>query len=45
MVIHPPTLFLGFASMIVPFAYATGALGPSDTKNGSMQHFLGLYLP
>lgn len=22
MVIHPPTLFLGFASMIVPFAYA-----------------------
>ena len=26
MVIHPPTLFLGFASMIVPFAYATGAL-------------------
>ncbi|HKG06943.1 MAG TPA: cytochrome c biogenesis protein CcsA [Pedobacter sp.] len=22
MVIHPPTLFLGFASMVVPFAYA-----------------------
>ncbi|MEN5235713.1 heme lyase CcmF/NrfE family subunit [Sphingobacterium faecium] len=26
MVIHPPTLFLGFASMVVPFAYAAGAL-------------------
>lgn len=26
MVIHPPTLFLGFASMIVPFAYAITAL-------------------
>jgi cytochrome c-type biogenesis protein CcmF len=22
MIIHPPTLFLGFASLIVPFAYA-----------------------
>ncbi len=26
MVIHPPALFLGFASMIVPFAYAVGGL-------------------
>ena len=26
MVIHPPTLFLGFASMIVPFAFAIGGL-------------------
>lgn len=26
MVIHPPTLFLGFASMVVPFAYAITAL-------------------
>ncbi|HLS96081.1 MAG TPA: cytochrome c biogenesis protein CcsA [Sphingobacterium sp.] len=26
MVIHPPTLFLGFASMIVPFAYAGAGL-------------------
>lgn len=26
MVIHPPTLFLGFASMIVPFAYGVAAL-------------------
>lgn len=26
MVIHPPTLFLGFASTLIPFAYALGAL-------------------
>lgn len=26
MVIHPPTLFLGFASMIVPFSYAIAGL-------------------
>lgn len=26
MVIHPPTLFLGFASMVVPFAYAVTGL-------------------
>ncbi|MET3113998.1 cytochrome c-type biogenesis protein CcmF [Pedobacter sp. CG_S7] len=26
MVIHPPTLFLGFASMIIPFAYAVSGL-------------------
>ncbi|GIV61792.1 MAG: cytochrome c assembly protein [Rhodothermaceae bacterium] len=26
MVIHPPTLFLGFASMMVPFAFAVTAL-------------------
>ncbi|SFB78581.1 cytochrome c-type biogenesis protein CcmF [Parapedobacter composti] len=26
MVIHPPTLFLGFGAMIVPFAYATAGL-------------------
>ncbi|MCA5006527.1 heme lyase CcmF/NrfE family subunit [Sphingobacterium bovistauri] len=26
MVIHPPTLFLGFASMIIPFAYAAAGL-------------------
>lgn len=26
MVIHPPTLFLGFAAMIVPFAYAVAGL-------------------
>ncbi|MGY4384573.1 cytochrome c-type biogenesis protein CcmF [Pedobacter sp. UYP24] len=26
MVIHPPTLFLGFASMVVPFAYAVSGI-------------------
>ncbi|MES2827857.1 MAG: cytochrome c biogenesis protein CcsA [Bacteroidota bacterium] len=26
MVIHPPTLFLGFASMIVPFSYAVAGI-------------------
>jgi len=26
MVIHPPVLFLGFASMIIPFAFAVGGL-------------------
>ncbi|RYZ97753.1 MAG: cytochrome C biogenesis protein, partial [Sphingobacteriaceae bacterium] len=26
MIIHPPTLFLGFAAMVVPFAYAVAGL-------------------
>jgi cytochrome c-type biogenesis protein CcmF len=30
MVIHPPTLFLGFASTLVPFAYAVAALWKRD---------------
>ncbi len=30
MVIHPPILFLGFASTIVPFAYAVGGLIKND---------------
>ena len=30
MVIHPPILFLGFASTIVPFAYAIGGLMKND---------------
>ena len=30
MVIHPPILFLGFASTIVPFAYAIGGLMQKD---------------
>ncbi len=30
MVIHPPILFLGFASTIVPFAYAMGGLMKND---------------
>ena len=32
MTIHPPTLFLGFASTIVPFAFAIGALLRKDYK-------------
>jgi cytochrome c-type biogenesis protein CcmF len=30
MVIHPPVLFLGFASTLVPFAYAIGGLWKRD---------------
>ncbi|WP_207535144.1 heme lyase CcmF/NrfE family subunit [Desertivirga arenae] len=33
MVIHPPTLFLGFASMIVPFAYAIAGLWEKRFKD------------
>jgi len=33
MTIHPPTLFLGFASTIVPFAYAFAGLWKNDHKN------------
>lgn len=32
MTIHPPTLFLGFASTIIPFAFAIGALLRKDYK-------------
>ncbi|HSC55150.1 MAG TPA: cytochrome c biogenesis protein CcsA [Phnomibacter sp.] len=32
MVIHPPVLFLGFASTIVPFAFAIGGLLTKDDK-------------
>jgi cytochrome c-type biogenesis protein CcmF len=32
MVIHPPVLFLGFASTIVPFAFAIGGLWTKDLK-------------
>lgn len=32
MVIHPPTLFLGFASTVVPFAYCMGGLMKKDYK-------------
>ncbi|RZM28269.1 MAG: cytochrome C biogenesis protein [Pedobacter sp.] len=32
MVIHPPTLFLGFASMVVPFAYAVAGLAERRYK-------------
>jgi cytochrome c-type biogenesis protein CcmF len=33
MVIHPPVLFLGFASTIVPFAYAIAALWQREYKD------------
>lgn len=33
MVIHPPTLFLGFASMIVPFAYALAGVWQKRYKD------------
>jgi cytochrome c-type biogenesis protein CcmF len=33
MVIHPPTLFLGFASMVVPFAYAIAGLWTKRYKD------------
>lgn len=33
MTIHPPTLFLGFASTTIPFAYAIAALWTQDHKS------------
>lgn len=33
MVIHPPILFLGFASTIVPFAFAVAGMWTRDYKN------------
>ncbi|MDX5325864.1 MAG: cytochrome c biogenesis protein CcsA [Bacteroidota bacterium] len=33
MTIHPPTLFLGFASTLVPFAFAIAALANGDFKS------------
>jgi cytochrome c-type biogenesis protein CcmF len=33
MVIHPPVLFLGFASVIVPFAFAIAGLVKGEYKN------------
>ncbi|OOQ60316.1 cytochrome c biogenesis protein CcsA [Mucilaginibacter pedocola] len=32
MIIHPPTLFLGFAAMVVPFAYAVAGLWQNKYK-------------
>lgn len=32
MTIHPPTLFLGFASTIIPFGYAIGGMMSKDHK-------------
>ncbi|GAB5558217.1 MAG: cytochrome c biogenesis protein CcsA [Schleiferiaceae bacterium] len=33
MTIHPPTLFLGFASTLIPFAFAVAALAKKDFKS------------
>jgi cytochrome c-type biogenesis protein CcmF len=33
MVIHPPVLFLGFASTLIPFAYVIAALWKNDYKS------------
>lgn len=33
MTIHPPTLFLGFASTLIPFAYAVGGLLTGNHKD------------
>ncbi|RYY40699.1 MAG: cytochrome c assembly protein [Chitinophagaceae bacterium] len=33
MVIHPPVLFLGFASTLIPFAYAVAGLWTKDYKS------------
>lgn len=33
MVIHPPILFLGFASTLIPFAYAVAGLWKKEHKN------------
>jgi len=33
MVIHPPTLFLGYASTLIPFAYVLAGLWMKDYKN------------
>lgn len=33
MVIHPPVLFLGFASTLIPFAFAVAALWKGDYKS------------
>ncbi len=35
MAIHPPTLFIGFASLTVPFAFAMGALLKNDFDSWS----------
>ena len=40
MVIHPPTLFLGFALTLVPFAFAVAAL-----RNGSYKEWIRPALP
>ena len=43
MVIHPPVLFLGFASTIVPFAFAMAGLWKKKFGEWTIQRFPGLY--
>ena len=43
MVIHPPILFLGFASTIVPFAFAYAGLIQKNLAIGLNQHCHGHY--
>ncbi|WP_315814493.1 cytochrome c biogenesis protein CcsA [Paraflavitalea speifideaquila] len=45
MVIHPPVLFLGFASTIVPFAFAIAGLWKKNTAAGPKRPFPGRCFP
>lgn len=38
MILHPPTLFLGYAGMTVPFAFAMGALITGDASKRWVEH-------
>ncbi|MCB1035490.1 MAG: cytochrome c biogenesis protein CcsA, partial [Acidobacteria bacterium] len=39
MVIHPPIMFIGYASTAIPFAFAMAALWRGDTRNWAAQAF------
>lgn len=39
MVIHPPIMFIGYASMAVPFAFALSALWRRDTETWAVRAF------
>ncbi|MEO1088276.1 MAG: cytochrome c biogenesis protein CcsA, partial [Acidobacteriota bacterium] len=39
MVIHPPVMFIGYASAAVPFAFAMAAMWRGDTKNWASRAF------
>lgn len=43
MVIHPPVLFLGFASTVVPFAFVIAGLWKNNMANGPNRVCHGLY--
>lgn len=38
MIIHPPTLFIGYAGLTVPFAYAMAALIVNDSSDAWVKH-------